>query len=257
MIMALMWTVVSRTHPGAVRTVNEDSVLWDPDLGLLVVADGMGGHNAGEVASKLAVETMRSVLEKNSADDDFTWPFGLNPNLSYTANRLLAAVKLANRKVFRAAEETAEYSGMGTTVVAALTDGASVTFANVGDSRMYLLKGPDFRQVTTDDSWVSVLQRESGLEASAFAAHPMRHVLTSVVGARDDVDVAVKELELGAGETLLFCSDGLHGGLTDDMMRTILQADPDLERAAEQLVKNAVERDGGDNVTVLLARYSP
>jgi len=250
-----MWTVVSRTHPGAVRTVNEDAVLWDPDLGLLVVADGMGGHNAGEVASRLTVETMRAVLEKNSVDDDFTWPFGLNPNLSLSANRLLAAIKLANRRVFREAEEHAGYNGMGTTVVAALAEGAHLTFAGVGDSRVYALKGSEFKQLTTDDSWVTILQRESGLDASAFATHPMRHVLTNVIGASFDVDVAVEEIDLAPGETLLFCSDGLHGGLTDEMMRDILQGEPDLERAAEKLVTDAVTRDGGDNVTVLLARY--
>src|SRR5262245_48730405 len=161
-----MLTVVSRSHPGAVRTINEDSVLWDAELGLLVVADGMGGHNAGEVASKLAVDTLRTVLEKNSRDDDFTWPVGLNPNLSLNANRLLSAVKMANRRVFRAAEEQADYNGMGTTVVAALANGARVSFSNVGDSRLYLLTGSELKQLTTDDSWITVLRRESGLDAS-------------------------------------------------------------------------------------------
>src|SRR5262245_8985255 len=256
MMNAAMLTVVSRTHPGAVRTINEDSVLWDRDLGLLVVADGMGGHNAGEVASKLAVDTVRAVLQKQTEDDDATWPVGINPMLSFNANRLLSAVKLANRRVFRAAEEEPDYNGMGTTIVAALVAGGKLTFANVGDSRLYAMTGPNLRQLTTDDSWVGVLQRESGLDASAFATHPMRHVLTSVVGARADVDVTVQEVDLAPGDRLLFCSDGLYGGLTDAMIRSILNEESELERAAERLVEQAVTRDGGDNVTVLLARYT-
>jgi protein phosphatase len=252
----MMLTVVSRTHPGAVRAINEDSFLWDADLGLLVVADGMGGHNAGEVASKLAVDTVRAVLQKHSEDDDATWPGGINPSLSFNANRLLSAVKLANRRVFRAAEDEPDYNGMGTTIVAALVEGSRLTFANVGDSRLYAFSGSALTQLTTDDSWVGVLQRESGLDASAFATHPMRHVLTSVIGARADVDVPVKEVDLASGVTLLFCSDGLYGGLTNQMIRSILDEESELERAAQRLVDQAVARDGGDNVTVLLARYS-
>src|SRR5215471_4529380 len=251
-----MLTVSSRTHPGSVRKINEDAWLWDPQIGLLVVADGMGGHNAGEVASHLAVDALHGFLKNSASGDDITWPFGVNPNWSFAANRLLTALKVANNRVYRASESNADYTGMGTTVVAALADGPSLTFASIGDSRMYVLQDSELRQLTDDDSWVVMLQRESGLDPRAFEKHPMRHVLTSVVGARPEVDAQVRELELVDGETIMLCTDGLHGGLPDPMIRSILRDEPDLQRAADKLVDTAVSRDGSDNVTILLARYS-
>ena len=126
-----MLTVSSRTDPGAVRTTNEDRVLWDPALQLFAVADGMGGHNAGEVASRLAIDTIRMFLQKSANDHDCTWPLGVNPSLSFETNRLMTAVKLANRRVFRDAEAGVEYTGMGTTVVAALAANNALLKTNV------------------------------------------------------------------------------------------------------------------------------
>src|SRR3954451_13812887 len=130
-----MLTVRSRTHPGTVRTINEDSAMWAPELGVIAVADGMGGHNAGEVASQLALDEIRSFLAKSAAGDDVTWPFGFSPTLSLAANRLVTAIKVANLRVFRASEERSEYTGMGTTVVAAVLDGSRLAYSGVGDSR--------------------------------------------------------------------------------------------------------------------------
>jgi serine/threonine protein phosphatase PrpC len=251
-----MLTVSSSTHPGAVRKINEDSLLWDAHLGLLVVADGMGGHNAGEVASHLAVDTLHAFMKRSADGDDFTWPFGINPRLSFAANRLITALKIANHRVYRESEANSEYTGMGTTVVVALAEGAHMTFVSVGDSRMYSLQESELRQLTSDDSWVVMLQKESGVDARAFDKHPMRHVLTSVVGARPEVDAEVQEMELVNGQTIMLCTDGLHGGLPDALIRSILQAETDLQRAADRLVDTAVQRDGSDNVTILLARYS-
>jgi PPM family protein phosphatase len=163
-----MLTVVTRTHPGTVRAINEDASMWEPDIATVAVADGMGGHNAGEVASQLALESIRSFLTKSAAGDDFTWPFGFSPKLSYAANRLMTAIKVANRRVFRASEERAEYTGMGTTVVAAIVEGSRLSFAGVGDSRIYSFDGRTLRQMTKDDSWVVMLMQESGLDACAF-----------------------------------------------------------------------------------------
>jgi PPM family protein phosphatase len=250
-----MLIVCSRTHPGTVRTSNEDSSMWEPDLGVVAVADGMGGHNAGEVASQLALDTMRSFLKKSASVDDFTWPFGFSANLSVAANRLMTAIKVANSSVFRAAEERSEYSGMGTTVVAAMLNGQRLTYAGVGDSRIYSFDGSELRQMTKDDSWVEMLMRESGRAARTFEKHPMRHVLTSVVGARPALDVSVDELDLVDGQTIMFCTDGLHGAISDNDLAAVLKAESDLDRAAAQLVDMAVQRDGKDNVTVTLARY--
>src|SRR6476620_4276948 len=208
-----MLTVCTRTHPGNVRTINEDSSLWEPDIATIAVADGMGGHNAGEVASQMALDTMKAFLTKSASSEDFTWPFGFSPNLSFAANRLMTAIKVANRRVFRASEERSEYTGMGTTVVAAILNGAQLAYSGVGDSRIYSFDGTQLRQMTRDDSWVEMLMKESGLAASAFERHPMRHVLTSVVGARPELEVTVEELDLADGQTIMFCTDGLHGAL--------------------------------------------
>jgi len=251
-----MLTVSSRTHPGAVRTTNEDRVLWDPELQLFAVADGMGGHNAGEVASRLTIDTIRMFLQKSANDHDCTWPFGVNPSLSFETNRLLTAVKLANRRVFRDAEERVEYTGMGTTVVAALAQGAHVTFLSVGDSRIYLVGEDDLQQLSRDDSWVVLLSKESGLDPSAFEKHPMRHVLTSVVGARPDLEVATQELDLEDGQTVMLCSDGLYGALSEKTMHTILKGEADLEKAADTMIQAAIDAHCTDNVSVLLARYT-
>ncbi len=250
-----MLTVCTRTHPGNVRAINEDSFLWEPDISTVAVADGMGGHNAGEVASRLALDSMKAFLSKSAVTDDFTWPFGFSPTLSFAANRLMTAIKVANRRVFRASEERSEYTGMGTTVVAAIVEGSRMSFSGVGDSRIYVFDGSDLTQITKDDSWVVMLMKESGLDASAFDKHPMRHVLTSVVGARPDVEVTVEELDLVDGQTILLCSDGLLGGMSDQDIAAVLKAEQTIEGAADTLVRLGVERDGKDNVTVALARY--
>jgi protein phosphatase len=249
-----MLTVCSRTNPGVLRPSNEDAAMWDPILALLAVADGMGGHNAGEVASRMALDVMRAFLQEDATD--LTWPFGFKPALSVAANRLMTAIKIANLEVFSASERRAEHAGMGTTVVAALAEGSRITFASVGDSRIYSLSGTELRQLTKDDSWVVMLMKESGLDASAFVHHPMRHVLTSVVGARPGLEVPVQEIDLVDGQTLMLCTDGLHGALSDDAIRSMLEAESDLERAADTLVETAVTRDGKDNITVVLARYT-
>jgi serine/threonine protein phosphatase PrpC len=251
-----MLSVSSATHPGTVRTINEDSSAWNPTLSFLVVADGMGGHNAGEVAAGLAVEAAGAFLQRSASSTDFTWPFGINPKASFGVNRLTTAVKLANHRVFRASEERTEFTGMGTTLVIALVENARVTFANVGDSRLYTMRNGALEQLSRDDSWVVMLSRESGLDPSAFRDHPMRNVLTNVIGARPDVEVSVGEFDLADGQLMLLCTDGLHGGLSDEKMTAIIHANSDLQRAADALVQTAVTEDGRDNITVMLARYS-
>ena len=167
----------------------------------------------------------------------------------------MTAVKIANHRIFRASEERAEYTGMGTTLVAALLDSETVTFSSVGDSRLYVFQDAALRQLTRDDSWIAMVAQESGVDPSTLTGHPLRNVLTNVVGAQPDVKIALGELPLGMG-ILVFCTDGLHGALTAGIMADILSDEPDLERAAHNLVQAALERDGKDNITVILARAS-
>lgn len=248
-------TAYGVTHPGRVRPNNEDALLWDVPGGLFVVADGMGGHQAGEVASKMAVETVQSFLEASKGDHDLTWPFGFDPALSMNANRLVTAVRLANRKVYQAGEDKPDLAGMGTTIVIALVDGGVLTFCGVGDSRIYVLSGSALQQITHDDSWVAtVLARDPEFDRAQLAHHPMRHVLTNVLGAREDTEVEVGERPLKPGEQLLLCSDGLYGGLDDASLQILLAGPGGLEELGQRLVATSLEGGGTDNITAVLVR---
>ncbi|MEO8070179.1 MAG: protein phosphatase 2C domain-containing protein [Acidobacteriota bacterium] len=251
-----MLTAHGVTHAGRVRKTNEDALTWDPDLGVFIVADGMGGHNAGDVASKLAVESIRSFLERSRGGDDVTWPFGINPTLSFPGNRLMTAVKLANRRVFKTGESRDEYTGLGTTIVAALVEDGQLMYSGVGDSRIYSFVDGRLEQLTQDDSWVAtVLAREPGTDETLLASHPMRHVLTNVLGAREHLDVEVGERPLTPGETLLFCSDGLHGTLDDAMLAHVLASGRPVDVVAEALLERALAGDASDNITALVVRF--
>jgi protein phosphatase len=250
-----MLTAFGVTHPGKVRPGNEDALFWDVEAGLFLVADGMGGHQAGEVASHMAIEAVRSFLESTRDDRDLTWPYGFNPALSFNGNRLVTAVRLANRRVFQAGEEQPDYSGMGTTIVAAFIEGRRLSFCGVGDSRLYLCAAQRLDQLTHDDSWVAtVLAHEPGVDEASLAHHPMRHVLTNVVGARDDTEVEVVERDLHDGDTLLLCTDGLHGMLDDGRLREVLSQPGPVEQVAERLIVAALEKTASDNITALVVR---
>ena len=252
-----MLTVATESTPGRVRTNNEDSLVWDQALGLVAVADGMGGHNAGEVASRLALEALQRFLAASAGDATMSWPFGVDNSVSPDANRLRTGVRLANREVFRTAEERPECAGMGTTLTAALVEGARVLFANVGDSRLYAYpRGGAFRQKTRDDSLMGMLADAPGVDLSSLEDHPMKHLLTNVLGRKADLEIEVNETTLEDGEILLLCSDGMHGSLSDEAMRAVLDAEPDLQKAAKQLVQAALDGGSRDNVSVVLAKYT-
>lgn len=246
-----MISAYAATDPGPVRTANEDAFLIDPERGLYAVADGMGGHNAGEVASQLALDALAGFVRRSSTDTDMSWPYGVMPDLSFLANRLRTALHLANRRVFRAAENRDDYSGMGTTVVAVLVDGDRAVVAHVGDSRIYHWSGGELAVLTRDDSWAAALIAQ-GMSNEDLARHPMRHVLTNVVGARDQVEVHVRELRLASGDRLLLCSDGLHEPMTPDRIAAVLADEPDTQAAATRLVREALDRGSRDNVTALV-----
>jgi protein phosphatase len=240
---------------GLVRTTNEDSYICDDQSHLYVVADGMGGHSAGEVASRLAVEAIAGFIARSTEEGEFSWPYGIDPLLSHDGNRLRTAVYLANRRVYRSSESRDDYAGMGTTVTAALVSRERLSFAHVGDSRLYQLTGRTLVQVTRDDSWVAtILSNEPSLTQSDLAHHPMRHVLTNVVGARDQVEIQVGELSISPGMLFLLCSDGLHGMAEDGAIAAILSREGPIEAVGRALVEAAVAGGGHDNVTAVLVR---
>lgn len=242
------------SHPGR-RASNEDALLVHPGLGLFVVADGMGGHRAGEVAARLAIDAIQEFIERSRIADGFSWPYGLDADLSFNGNRLRSAVRLANLRVLEASESRAECSGMGTTVVAALAGRGRLAFAGVGDSRLYLWRRGALEQLTQDDSWVAtVLAREPGMTDVALAQHPMRHVLTSVIGARADTDPVVQERALEEGDVVLLCSDGLHGAMDLGEITALLGSSGDVTEITDALVNGALERGASDNVTAVVIR---
>ena len=250
-----MFTVHALTHPGLQRPSNEDAVLWEPELSLLVIADGMGGHNAGEVASRLAVDSIRAFFRKSVLDEAFTWPFGFDVEETVDANRLMTAVKIANGQVFRSADEHSDWVGMGTTVVAATLSGARLTFASIGDSRLYLFDGADLRQMTRDDSWIALLRDGAGVDDESLSHNPMRHVLTNVVGIRPELDVSTEAIRLLDGQIVVLSTDGLHELVGHDAIASAVRDAPTLEDTADRLLAAALSAGGSDNISVVLARF--
>ena len=245
-----------QTDVGRKRKLNEDSYFVSPETHLYAVCDGMGGHNAGEVASRMAVETLSAFIEKSHREKEITWPYGLDVNLSFDGNRLKTAIKLANRKVFKAADNREEYTGMGTTAVAALVSGNVMTVGSAGDSRCYLMRDGKLTQLTRDDSWVSAAWSEGILSAQEIEKHPLRNVITKAVGAKDTLDLDIVEHHFQKGDVALLCSDGLHSMIGDEAIQGLLNpASQSLQQAAQKLIDAANEAGGKDNVSVVLLRY--
>jgi PPM family protein phosphatase len=245
------------TDTGCVRTENQDRVLTDHSLGLFVVADGMGGHRHGEMAAELAISTIRYFVESSYDSLDATWPCGYNVDLSVDANRLVTAIQLANRQVRSVARESPECEGMGTTVAAVLLSDGIAVIGNVGDSRVYLLRGAELKQLSYDDTFVNTIAQQEGMDSAQLARHPMRNVLTQAAGSQDAVDVHVVEQKMESGDLYLICSDGLHGVVSAAAIRSVLgSGEQDLERIAGRLNGAARGFGGPDNISVVLLSYN-
>jgi protein phosphatase len=246
----------ARSDVGRKRKGNEDSLVLDQEHGLYVVADGMGGHAAGEVASRVAVDAIDEFVRATGGDDEITWPFGLDESISYDGNRLKTAIRQANRRVLEAVRERSEYEGMATTVAAVLIDGREANLAHVGDSRIYLWSQGELLQLTSDHSWVNE-QIQSGIISPEQArGHPLRNVVTRALGGRSELIVDVQSRRVASGELLLLCSDGLTTMVPDaEIARILAAADGDLAGTARSLVDEANGRGGEDNITVILLRF--
>jgi protein phosphatase len=237
---------------GRIRPINEDCFGVYEDLGLCVIADGMGGHNAGEVAARMAVDGVADHFRLANYD----WPFGSDASLTHAGNRIRNAILLANVQILETAVMAGDYAGMGTTVVAASVASGRLTVGHVGDSRLYVYSDGDLRQVTHDDSWMAtVLAREPAADPLLLQHHPMRHALTNVVGTRPRTDVHIVDEPLVGGELLLLTTDGVHGVLDPERIADIAESDEDPRVVAEQLVTTALTRGTHDNCTAVVARY--
>jgi protein phosphatase len=246
----------ARSDVGRKRKGNEDSLFLNPEQKLFVVADGMGGHAAGEVASRVAVDAINEFVTLTGGNEEITWPFGLDESISYEGNRLKTAIRHANRRVLEATRESAEYEGMATTVAAVLVDGDTAHLAHVGDSRIYLWSEGGISQLTNDHSWVNEQIQSGVISAEQARSHPLRNVVTRALGGRADLLVDVQQRRMRAGDVLLLCSDGLTTMIGDEEIARILgEASGDVARAATALVDEANERGGEDNITVVLLKF--
>jgi len=249
---SLTWAV--RSDAGLKRTSNEDSYSTRPDVGLFVVADGMGGHVAGEVASRVAVEAIEAFIQETAgADKNRTWPFPFDPTVSLEANRLRAAFRLANRKIASAIADSQDLRGMATTASAVLLGPQGASVAHVGDSRVYVLRGGRLEQITHDHSWVEEQVRAGTLTPSAARQHPWRNVVTRALSGGDDPEVDVTEVAPRPGERYLLCSDGLFTVVPDNRITELLgDRQAPLDAIAGALVAAANDAGGPDNITALI-----
>jgi PPM family protein phosphatase len=243
------------TDVGQEREHNEDSLGLMREYNLFLVADGMGGHRAGDVASRLAVDAVKEFF-KMTEKEDITWPFHFDPNLPFTVNRLVTAIQVANNKIFRGSLESSEHQGMGTTAVGIyFVDGMrSCHIAHVGDSRCYRLRGNRLELMTMDHSLINdYLKAAPDLSAEQLAELP-RNVITRALGMQDSVMVDVTTDSPEIGDCYLLCSDGLNGMLTDEEIQEILINEREnLEAAPAALIARANEKGGEDNITAIIA----
>jgi serine/threonine protein phosphatase PrpC len=237
---------------GRKRKHNEDSLLYDPEEGLFIVADGMGGHAAGEVASKITVETIGEFIAATRQKEEATWPFKYNHELDFNSNRLAVAIEKANERVMAAVAAQPWLKGMGTTVVAGLLNEKILSLAHVGDSRAYLLREGQLSLLTDDHSWVHEQVAAGILTEDEAKSHPLKNVVTRALGGGPSVSPDLQELVFLAGDRFLFCSDGLTTMLSDQEIREAAIAEPIPKALCERLVDFANEKGGVDNITVVV-----
>ena len=249
---SLTWAVNS--DPGLKRTSNEDSYSTRPDVGLFIVADGMGGHVAGEVASRVAVEAIEAFIQETAgADKNRTWPFPFDPSISLEGNRLRAAFRLANRKIASAIADSQDLRGMATTASAVLLGSRTASVAHVGDSRVYVLRAGELQQITHDHSWVEEQVRAGTLTPTAARQHPWRNVVTRALSGGEDPEVDVTEVAPASGERYLLCSDGLFTVVPDARIAELLgRSGLTLDAISQSLVAAANDAGGPDNITALV-----
>ncbi|MEA2434113.1 MAG: family protein phosphatase [Actinomycetota bacterium] len=230
--------VGARSDVGRVREANEDSYLIDEPL--YVVADGMGGHLAGDVASDTAVKTIKSGADASAPDGP---------------DALIQLVRDANKKIWERSQSDASLRGMGTTTTLVLVEGEEAHLAHVGDSRAYLFRDGDLSQITEDHTLVGRMVREGRLRPEEAERHPQRSIITRALGVDSDVDVDTITLRLQEGDRILINSDGLTSMLSEPQIRDVLASEPDPQRAADRLVELANEAGGEDNITVLILDF--
>lgn len=246
------------TDVGLERDHNEDTYKILPDYNLFMVADGMGGHNAGDVASAIAVDTVAGFF-RHTESEDATWPFHFDTNLSFEENRMIGGIQMANRSILHQSTMTPSQEGMGTTIVALCFSKTNpiAYLGHVGDSRCYRLRNDKFKQLTSDHSLISdFMQAMPDMSEEKKESIP-KNIITRALGMQPFVEIDIKRLDIRKSDIYLICSDGLSGTSTDnEIQNEIDRAGNDLTLACRNLVDLAKSKGGDDNITVVLVRVN-
>ena len=244
--------VGARTDQGLVRPNNEDNFYVAEETGILVVADGMGGHASGEVASKMAIDIIRDSFNGESGENE---PIigKYNDDYSEVTNQIGSAMRLANMAVYEASQSDPRWQGMGTTLAAVIISNKRLSIAHVGDSRVYLIRAGDIAQLTDDHTLVYEQVKREIMTKEEADVSEMKNLLTRAVGIRPEVEVDLDELTLAGGDILVLCTDGLSSMMTDDDILSVVTSIEDPSAACERLVDMANDNGGQDNITVIVA----
>jgi protein phosphatase len=242
------------SNVGMKRAHNEDSFYLPESERLAIVADGMGGHASGEVASRLAVDTISGFFKATQEEQQLTWPFKMDKGHRYDVNRMITAIKLANLKIHEQAQKDPRCHGMGTTVVSALFLDDALVVGHVGDSRLYRRRENSFEQITEDHSLLNDYIKMKHLSPDEIAAFPHKNVIVRALGMKDTVQVDVHVDAPKLGDVYIICSDGLSGMVKDEEISEIAMAEKDLDVVCERLITTANKNGGLDNVTVVAVR---
>lgn len=242
------------SHVGMRRTHNEDAFGIAPEYQLFIVADGMGGHNSGEIASKITTETIENFVRATLTDDEITWPYKYEKGLTDAENRLKTSIRLSNDKIWETSKRNDLYHGMGTTVVVAFFADGVVYIANVGDSRCYRLRNNQLSQISEDHSLLNDVLKTKNLTPEEIENFPHKNVIVRALGIRDHVEVDLFREMPQRGDVLLLCTDGLSDIVRDEEIAEILRSTTDPKLASKVLVRKANQNGGNDNITVVVVR---
>jgi PPM family protein phosphatase len=247
--------VAGETNVGMKRNHNEDNFSILEENGLYIVADGMGGHASGEVASQMAVDALKEFFAATEQDPERTWPYKMDRSKGYEENRLITGIKLANLRIYESAQRDARQRGMGTTLVSLFAVEDGVYVAHVGDSRSYRIRDKKLEQLTEDHSLLNDYIKMKRLTPEEIANFPHKNVIVRALGMKDTVKVDTRFETPREGDTYLLCSDGLSGPVSDEELLEITLAAPDIKTAGSRMIERANQNGGPDNITVVLARW--
>ncbi len=248
--------VAGETNVGRKRNHNEDNFALMPEYGLYMVADGMGGHASGEVASKLAIDSLSEFLTETQDDPERTWPYKMDRSKGYEENRLITGVKLANLRIYQTSQRDGKKRGMGTTFVGCYAADDGLYVAHVGDSRCYRFRKGALDPMTEDHSLLNDYIKMKRLTPEEIENFPHKNVIVRALGMKDTVKVDTSFQSPEIGDTFLLCSDGLCGPVSDEQIKDVLTAATDIKEAASKLIEKANENGGPDNITAVLIRWA-